>query len=75
MNPDPADAAELADLLQLIAGWTASDREHMSASLPGHIGDTPYSPGHLRLDLDRLTSLLRQDNDESLTRSSRNDQF
>jgi hypothetical protein len=75
VNLDPADAAELADLLQFIAGWTASDREHMSASLLRYIGDTPYSPGHLRLDLDRFTSLLREDNGESLTRSTGNDEF
>ena len=75
MNLDPADAAELADLLQFIAGWTASDRERMSASLLDYIGDTPYSPGHLRLDLDRFTSLLREDNGESLTQGTGNDEF
>jgi hypothetical protein len=75
VNLDPADAAELADFLQFIAGWLASDPAHMSESLLRHIGDTPYSLGHLRLDLDRFTSILRQDNGESLIRDTRNAQF
>jgi hypothetical protein len=75
VNLDPADADELAGLLQFIAGWIASDREHMTASLAGYAGDIPYGPGQLRLDLDRFTTLLREDNGESLTPNTGNDEF
>jgi hypothetical protein len=74
MNLDPENAAELADFLQFIAGWIASDREHMGTSLSGYLGDIPYSTGHLRLDLDRLTSVLREGNGESIIQS-RDDDF
>ena len=73
MNLDPADAAELADLLQFITGWLASDRQHMTSSLLDYNGDVPYGLGQLRLDLDRFTSLLRGDNGESLIRNLDND--
>jgi hypothetical protein len=65
VNLDPADAAELADLLQFITGWLASDREHMTSSLLDYAGDVPYGLGQLRLDLDRFTSLLKGGNNES----------
>ena len=73
MNLDPADAAELADLLQFVAGWLASDREHIASSLLHCAGDVPYGPGQLHLDLDRFTALLRGDNGKSLTRNHGND--
>ena len=73
MNLAPEDAAELAGFLQFIAGWIASDREHMGTSLLDYIGDTPYSLGRLRLDLDRLTSVLREDNGESIIQGTGND--
>lgn len=73
MNLAPEDAAELAGFLQFIAGWIASDREHMGTSLSGYIGDTPYSLGRLRLDLDRFTSVLREDNGEPVIRGTGND--
>ena len=73
MNLDPEDAAELADFLQFIAGWIASDREHMGTSLSGYLGDIPYSTGHLRLDLDRFTSVLREGNGEPVIQSRGND--
>ena len=44
MNLDPADAAELADLLQFIVGWLASDREHTASSLLHYAGDVPTAP-------------------------------
>jgi hypothetical protein len=73
MNLDPEDAAELADFLQFIAGWIASDREHMGTSLSGYLGDIPYSTGHLRLDLDRFTSVLREGNSESTSQRKGDD--
>jgi hypothetical protein len=73
VNLDPADAAELADLLQFIADWLASDREHMASSLLRYAGDVPYGLGQLRLDLDRFTSLLTEANGQPLRRSTGND--
>ena len=73
MNLDPADAAELADLLQFIVGWLASDREHIASSLLHYAGDVPYGLGQLHLHLDRFTALLREDNGKSLTRNHGND--
>ena len=67
MNLDPADAAELADLLQFIVGWLASDREHIASSLLHYAGDVPYGLGQLHLHLDRFTALLREDNDMAQT--------
>ena len=45
----------------------------MSTSLLGYLGDTPYSIGHLRLDLNRFTSALRKDNGEPIIQSIGND--
>ncbi len=73
MNLDPADAAELADFLRFIAGWLASDREHMTSSLLRYAGDVPYGLGQLRLDLDRFASLLTEDNGRPLRQSTGND--
>ena len=73
MNLDPADAAELADFLQFIAGWLASDREHMSSSLLRYADDVPYGLGQLRLDLDRFSSLLTEGNGQPPRHPTRND--
>jgi hypothetical protein len=75
MNLDPEDAAELAGLLQFIAAWITSDREHMTASLHHYADDIPYGIGQLRLDLDRFTSLLRGDNGHSVITNPGNDDF
>ena len=75
MNLDPADAAELADLLQFIVGWLASDREHIASSLLHYAGDVPYGPGQLRLHLDRFASLLTGGSGPSLIFNTPNDDF
>jgi hypothetical protein len=41
---DTADAVELAETLQLIADWLATDREPLAASLLGYIGHPAYGP-------------------------------
>jgi hypothetical protein len=75
MNLDPEDAAELAGLLKFIAGWIASDYEHMTASLLDYAGDAPYGPGQLRLDLDRFASLLTAGDGPSLILNTGNNDF
>jgi hypothetical protein len=55
---DMADAAELAELLQLIAGWLASDPATLGASLLKFIGHPAYSTQELRNDLHRFAFLL-----------------
>ena len=41
---DTADAIELAEILQLIAGWLAADPERLTASLLAYIGHPAYGP-------------------------------
>jgi hypothetical protein len=53
-----ADAAELAELLQLIAGWLASDPATLGASLLKFIGHPAYGTGELQHDLHRFAFLL-----------------
>jgi len=63
---DTADAVELAETLQLIAGWLAADPERLAASLLEYIGHPAYSPDALRADLDRFTFLLGGNDGEFL---------
>jgi hypothetical protein len=66
MNLDPADAAELTELLQLIARWLASDPSRLAPSLLDYIGHPAYGLDELRTDLDRFTFLLGGDDGEVL---------
>ena len=75
VGASPGRYAELASLLQFIAGWIASDPEHMTASLLDYAGDVPYGPGQLRLDLDRFASLLTAGNGPSLILNTGNNDF
>jgi hypothetical protein len=63
---DAADAAELAELLQFLSQWLASDRGRLGASLGQFVGHPAYNVGELRQDLDRFTFLLGGDDGESL---------
>jgi hypothetical protein len=63
---DAGDAAELAELLQFLAGWLARDPARLSASLEEFAGNPAYNVGQLRQDLDRFTFLLGADDGESL---------
>jgi hypothetical protein len=63
---DTADAIELAEILQLIAGWLAADPERLTASLLAYIGHPAYGPDDLRADLDRFTFLLGGNDGEFL---------
>jgi hypothetical protein len=63
---DAADAAELAETLQLIAGWLAADHGTLAPSLLAYIGHPAYGPDALRADLDRFTFLLGGSDGEDL---------
>jgi hypothetical protein len=55
---DMADAAELAELLQLIASWLASDPAALAASLLTFIGHPAYGTQELQDDLHRFAFIL-----------------
>jgi hypothetical protein len=63
---DTADAAELAELLQLIAGWLASDPARLDASLLAFIGHPAYGTRQLQDDLHRFAFLLGATDGEDL---------
>ena len=63
---DAVDAAELAELLQFLAGWLARDPDRLGASLGDYVGHPAYSTAQLRQDLHRFTFLLGGDDGESL---------
>jgi hypothetical protein len=63
---DTTDAHELAEILQLIAGWLAADPDGLTASLLAFIGHPGYGPAQLRWDLDRFTFLLGGSDGEGL---------
>ena len=66
MNLDTADAAELAELLQFITGWLASDPDRLAASLLAFVGHPAYGTEQLRQDLDRFAFLLGSNDGEPL---------
>jgi len=55
---DTGDAAELAELLQLLRDWLDTDEDHLDASLTGFVGTGRYGVDQLRVDLDRFAVLL-----------------
>jgi hypothetical protein len=63
---DVVDAAELAELLQFLAGWLARDPDRLGISLEAFAGHPAYNIGELRQDLDRFTFLLGGDDGKSL---------
>lgn len=63
---DASDAAELAELLQSVAGWLARDPDRLGGSLAGYAGHPAYGTAQLRQDLDRFIFLLGADDGESL---------
>jgi len=66
MDLEPADAMELAELLQLIARWLDSDPARLAPSLLDYIGHPAYNLASLHTDLDRFTFLLGGDDGEAL---------
>jgi hypothetical protein len=55
---DTADAIELAELLQFLAGWLTADPATLSPSFLAYVGHPAYSLDTLRTDLNRFTFLL-----------------
>ncbi|WP_287934336.1 hypothetical protein [Arthrobacter sp.] len=66
MNLDIVDAAELAELLQFLTGWIASDPARLAPSLLAFVGHPAYGLPQLRNDLDRFTFLLGGNDGEPL---------
>ena len=63
---DAADAAELAETLQLLSDWLARDPARLRPSLEDFIGHPGYGTAQLRHDLDRFVFLLGGNDGESL---------
>lgn len=55
---DPADIAELGELMQFLDTWLASDHEHLDQSLIRFVGHHAYNITRLREDLGRFAVLL-----------------
>jgi hypothetical protein len=68
-NLDTSDATELAELLQFLGDWLASEPDHLDASLTRFVGTHGYNLQTLRTDLDRFTFLLGGNNGEALFQS------
>lgn len=68
LSLDPGDAAELAEMLQFISDWLASDHAALDASLTRYTGTRACNAATLRNDLDRFTFLLGGNDGETLFR-------
>ena len=66
MHLDTSDAAELAEPLQFLNDWLASDHNHLDASLIRFVGNRAYHLDQLRTDLNRFTFLLGGNDGEPL---------
>jgi hypothetical protein len=66
LSLDPGDAAELAEMLQFISDWLASDHAALDASLTRYTGTRTYNAATLRSDLGRFTFLLGGNDGEAL---------
>lgn len=51
INLDISDAVELAELLQFLHDWLASDSAQLGESLSGFVGNRAYDLVELRADL------------------------
>ena len=63
---DAADATELAELLQFLAGWLTADPARLTPSLLAYVGDPAYGLDTLRADLNRFAFLLGGNNGEHI---------
>jgi hypothetical protein len=63
---DPADAIELAELLQLLTDWIGADHATLDNSLTRFTGHPTYGATALRQDLNRFTFLLGANDGEHL---------
>jgi hypothetical protein len=62
---DPADIAELGELVQFLDAWLACDHEHLDPSLIRFVGHHAYNITQLREDLGRFAVLLGAEDDLS----------
>ena len=62
---DPADLAELGELMQFLDAWLAADHEHLDQSLIRFVGHHAHNINRLRADLARFTVLLGAEADPS----------
>lgn len=60
---DPADATELAGMLELISGWIAVHHQTLDPALAAYIGSDAYNLDDLRNDIERFVFLLGGDGD------------
>ena len=58
MKLNAADAAELAEMLQLLSEWLARDPSPLGASLAQFVGHPAYGLDELHADLERFVFLL-----------------
>ncbi len=63
---DPADAAELTELLQFLDDWLTSSQDQIHRSFAQFVGHPAYGISHLQGDLRRFAFLLGADNGEQL---------
>jgi hypothetical protein len=66
MTLDVGDATELAELLQFVTDWLASDRDALEQSLREFVGAGGYDVESLRDDVHRFVFLLRGSEGEPL---------
>jgi hypothetical protein len=55
---DAADAVELGELLEFLAGWLAREGDALAGSLACFVGNAGYDIEDLRTDLSRFAFLL-----------------
>ena len=67
MTLAPADAAELAEMLQFLSDWLARDQDHLEPSLEDFTGSRAYGAPQLRNDLARFIFLLGGSDGEPLS--------
>ena len=63
---DPGDATELAELLQFLNDWLATDPAHLNTSLTRFVGHRGYDSNQLRNDLNRFAFPLGGNDGEPL---------
>jgi hypothetical protein len=63
---DTSDAVELAEILQFLADWFATDPNQLEASLTRFVGHPAHGANQLRADLHRFVFLLGGDDGEQL---------
>jgi hypothetical protein len=65
-NLDTSDAAELAELLQFLPDWLATDPARLGESLNGSVGSRAHGLAEQRADFSRFTFLLGASDSEGL---------